>query len=364
MASRGQPRHKGRYDATLDDTRLIEVVGEVLRHANSERPATVSQSRFDQARRPAGHPDCPTARACTMRLRLGWDALKKLALDKNRSVVQTLVAAHRSEPAEHLDERHVFFALRYVARHADLEAPQRDEYAAARRQLLAAARRRGDDTLAELLPTVGQIDRICNDDWDDALHEAGLARTTKAGPDAPPPRPKGMPVSEVLTHFVKANGWWPTNQVLREFSRQLDIIMGSPSAQPGDKQRADASALLAAEGWPLPTSDKPPRDAASREIKLPAGGIPGAPSRSEGDRKWTKEACIDAMVRWLDRFPRGEKGLTKSRYRAFAKGKPDFPSPSRFDDYGGWAAIKDAARDRQKAVAARRSTGPDSEAAA
>lgn len=72
--------------------------------------------------------------------KFSWEQIKELALDPDRSVTQTLVAARREEPAEHLDERHVFFALRFVAQRTGVGAPTRDQYADGRAKLLAAAR--------------------------------------------------------------------------------------------------------------------------------------------------------------------------------------------------------------------------------
>jgi hypothetical protein len=128
-----------------------------------------------------------------------------------------------------------------------------------------------------------------------------------------------------MAAFVKENGWWPTLGVLRSFCRDLSVMLGQD--RPVANLRRDAAALLAAEAVPLPAEDKPPKDAKHRAYKLPVGGIPGAPP-IERERQWGEQACIDALRRWSDRFPRTER-LTEARYRAFAKGRPAFTCAQR-----------------------------------
>jgi hypothetical protein len=344
VALNTQPRrHRGRFDASMDDDALLAAVAAVLRHALPDTPQKATQRRFDDARAPAGHPSCPTARAIVMRFTedanrsFTWDEIKQLALDPKRNLTQTLAAARREAPAEHLDERHVFFALRYVARHAELAAPTRDQYADQRAKLLAAARRRGDDTLAQLLPTVGQIERLFDGDWDAALAAAELVRA-KPKP-TPPERPKGHPPAEVMAHFVKTNGWWPSAGILERFAADAGIRMGAVKG-PIKSYRTEAARLLAAEGISVLPSAKPPD---GRVFKLPPGGIPGAPRRESG-KQWHERACVEAVARWLRGLPTAAK-TTKTAYIAFARGKTDFPSASAFDDYGGWNAIKKKARE-------------------
>jgi hypothetical protein len=305
----GQPRHSGRFDTTLGDDALMEVIAAVGRYPRPDTPQKVSTRRVDAARAGAGYPDCPTARAITRRLnrdakrKLSWQQIIEVALGENRNLAQTLVAAEREEPAEHLDDRHAFFALRYVARHAARETLSRDEYAQERRKLLAAARRRGDaatrrrgdDTLAELLPTLGQIERLFDGNWDDALDAAELTPREKfkaAG------RPPGLPPEQAMAAFVKENDWWPTKPVLSDFCGQLKIRFGRTAM--GQTTIADvrekAKALLAAEGIARPSEDKPPRDAKTRPLHAATGRIPGADELSADGRWKSEEECVAAQA--------------------------------------------------------------------
>jgi hypothetical protein len=283
----GPRRHRGRFDGNMDDAALLAAVGDVLRHARPDAPAKVAQRRFDAARSPAGHPACPSARAIAMRFNEGarrkfsWEQVKQLALDPERNVTQTLAAARREEPAEHLDERHVFFALRFVSQRSGLEAPTRDQYADARAKLPAAARRHDDQTLADLLPTVGQVEHLFDGDWDAALAAADLVRVKPKA--VPPPRAVGMPPAEVAAHFVRANRWWPIHSTLYDFAREAGIRMAR-FTEPMEKIRADAAALLAAEGIATLTPS-PPGDARTRTWRLPPAAsrtLPRAARTSSG----------------------------------------------------------------------------------
>lgn len=345
MSAAAQPRHAGRFDSSLTDEELLAVVREVLEHASPAAPHKVSTRKFDAARVAAGHAGCPSARAIWMRLNkearkpLDWAAIKTLALNPTRSLTQTRAAAERAE-GTHLTEQHVYFALRYVGRHLEVEAPTRDQYASGRERLLATAKRRGDESLEPLLPTVGQIERLFNRDWDAALKRAKLTRERPKA--VPPPRPKGMPVAEVTAHFVKLNGWWPTKDMLAQFAREADIKMQSKSALSAADTRKQAADLLVKEGISLPAEPGPPADAKQRAIKLPASRLPGTESR-ETEAQWNRSACVDAMARWIGGLGRSAK-TTKAAYVTFQRGRPDYPAVSAFDDHGGFGAVKKAAR--------------------
>jgi hypothetical protein len=347
--SNEQPRHRGRFDATLDDSALLEVAGVILRYSSPDRPAAVNQRAFDLARAPAGHPDCPSARAITMRLnrrakkKFSWGQIAELATNDERSATMTLAAAEREEPGEHLDKRHAYFALRFVAQRSGIAAPVRDQYAEERAKILAAARRRKDaDTLAPLLPTVGQIERLFGGDWDAALVYAELVRE-KPKP-VPPANVRGLPLAEATAHFVKANGWWPTGAALQTFCRDAGVrLQGGGRAEKVADIRAVASAMLVAGGVALPAESGPPKDAKTRTIKIPADGIAGAATR-EQEPQWNEAPCVEAVARWLRGLATSAK-TTKEAYRAFQRGKPDFPAPSGFDRHGGYEAVKRKAKE-------------------
>jgi hypothetical protein len=58
---------------------------------------------------------------------------------------------------------------------------------------------------------------------------------------------------------------------------------------------------------------------------------------------WTLERCVLAVRRYLD-DPATNGNPSQGRYRAWASGRPDAPSPSKFASYGGWTAVSRLAR--------------------
>lgn len=86
----------------------------------------------------------------------------ELALDEERSPGH-LERQRIGEPdADYLDSRHVIYALRLAASRRDTTSLTPDEYAEERRKIVVVERRRrgGRGLQADLLPTVGQVERI------------------------------------------------------------------------------------------------------------------------------------------------------------------------------------------------------------
>lgn len=107
--------------------------------------------------------------------------------------------------------------------------------------------------------------------------------------------------------------------------------------------RAKTRELLAAEGIAAPAEEGPPPDAKTRPFTLPADGIPGAKAVAPDGRWKQEEACVDAVKRYVERFPTSQR-LTRAHHANFAKGKPDSPSPTRFEDHGGFSRMLALAR--------------------
>jgi hypothetical protein len=129
----------------------------------------------------------PSARAICARLadREGkpfpWRALLELVFDSSRDIAQTHALRHRQAEADHSTEQHLYYALRRLASELGTPAPGPDAYARKRQQLIRNDRRRGVDLLEELLPTVGQVERIAGS-W-----ERGLPSLSSARAPATPP---------------------------------------------------------------------------------------------------------------------------------------------------------------------------------
>lgn len=90
----------------------------------------------------------------------------------------------------------------------------------------------------------------------------------------------------------------------------------------------------------MPATGKPPAGV-SRQVKVPAGGIPGAaPGVKRGKSKYAEADCIAAMRMYLDEVegPHNQKG-----YLLFA-GRHGLPAPSYFQDHGGWRAVRRKAK--------------------
>jgi hypothetical protein len=81
----------------------------------------------------------------------------------------------------------------------------------------------------------------------------------------------------------------------------------------------------------------------------------GEKPKAEGERAkrpankppdyWTLERCVEA-VRVYFKDPAAGQHPSRPRYRSWAVGRPDAPSPSAFERYGGWAAVSKLAQRR------------------
>jgi hypothetical protein len=350
-------RRAGRFESEYEDVELVAAVGRVLRAADPANPAAVRTRRFDDARVLAGEPGCPSARQACSRLGLSWEKLKELALaeDGTRNIEITLGVAAGSPRTEHLTTRHAIFGLREIARRAgDAESPSRGRYDAVRLEVITDARRHGRAELwAELLPTSDQILTLF-DSWDVALQAAGLpprpTRFEAHNPETAAVRQQSNAMSgaEAIKWFVIANDEWPSRRVLKKFMREAKLTLAE---MPGDfaKYLSEAAALLSAEGHPVPPKTVPPRGRGNkRTFKLPPDGAMPASASKVGP--WQDEdACVDAVARWLVGPPKPPK-QTRRAYGVFAAGKPDFPSPTAFEQHSGWSAVLEKARIRARGL--------------
>jgi hypothetical protein len=163
----------GTFSSEYDDLGLYTLVRVVAEFVSPYEPTLVTEKAWDAGRVPSGHPDAPSARAICARLadRKGksfpWPELLKLVFDPARNITQTH-AQRRADDADYLTEDHVYYALRRVAGQRKEKTLAPDAYARTRRALIERDRRRRVHLLADLLPTVGQIERVAGS-WDAAL---------------------------------------------------------------------------------------------------------------------------------------------------------------------------------------------------
>lgn len=125
-----------------------------------EHPEKLTTRQFDRAVPVSAHPNAPSARWIAKRLGHPWPEVVAIALDPKRDIVMTDSAARRPAAEKWLNLRHLFFALRFIARERDEDSFTAIEYADTREQLLEADSHRTESFLETMLPTRGQIIQI------------------------------------------------------------------------------------------------------------------------------------------------------------------------------------------------------------
>jgi hypothetical protein len=99
-----------------------------------------------------------------------------------------------------------------------------------------------------------------------------------------------MPIEEAIHHFVEANGRWPSYEHLYEFINKLGIIVESPNRvwhELGGTAAVIAKARVYRTSLGLKSPEgtaKIGRPAGVLEIRVPEGGLPGAPTGRTGPR--------------------------------------------------------------------------------
>lgn len=346
----------------------------IARAARPKDPERITQREFDAAREPSGHVGVPRATTICARLAdrdgkpMPWQEVLNRSLDPTASA-QHAERQRLGEPdARYLDLRHVIYALRLVASRRGAKGLTPDEYAEERRTIIVAEGRRRNlrrRLQAELLPTVGQIEVIVRDikavsgaPWDKALALSELEprSTLREQRFHRGPHRDSLPMVELIHHYVEANGELPSRNDYEEFRKLAAVKVETRKGT--WKQHLEATikyreTLGLTEPRELPTIAGR-RGRGPREIKLPAGGIPGAaPRLGKGRRKYTEADCVAAVRRYLEEVdgPHTQKG-----YLVFS-GRHGLPAPSEFDVHGGWREL------RRKAKAAERAFRSSKEAA-
>jgi hypothetical protein len=351
----------GRFGSAYDDLELYEIVRAVAEFAAPEAPTQLAQTAWDAARADAGYADAPTARAICMRLAdssgrpFPWRELLELVFDESRNIEQTHGQRTAAPMAVELDEEDIYYALRRVARaELDQASLRPDEYRRERERLIAEARRRRNgqgELVAELLPTVGQIERIAGG-WDAALVLAELEPRAPVSGQAHGRR--GIPIAEVLDRFAdETGGWFCRVAQLQQYARDRQIV----TARRADGMRwadylAEAAARRQARGAVV--LGLPPREVYPTYPGMTGGAKDrGSDTSDAGPASeaikppgyWTLARCVEAVRRYLD-DPETKKP-SQGRYRAWASGRPDAPAPSTFARFGGWKAVSRLARSRK-----------------
>lgn len=335
----------GTFVSAYDDLALYELVRDVALCACPDAPTAATQVVWDAARGPAGHPEAPSARAICARLAdqdgkpFSWRELLELAFAPDRDIEMTHMTRRREPETDHLTAAHLYYALRRAAAQRGVKTLGPDAYAETRTRLIAAARRRRDRVLEELLPTVGQIERIAGG-WEQALELADL------DPRATDERssPRGMELVDALDLYAEATGGWLcSSDTLELFAREHCISL--TKRESGKRWRAYLDEVTRQrDERGAKTRGYPPRGT-KVETRLPEGALDGMPGRRPARGSATKKQCAAAVRRYLDDPDRREPPSQK-RYLAWSVGRDDAPAPSQFAQYGGWRLILAQARRR------------------
>jgi hypothetical protein len=357
----------GQFGAHHGDRELFDILAAVALVADPHAPESVSRRAWNDARDDPALPweRIPTGQAIQMRLNsrslreveLFWGELLRLALDPAVDHDRALMYIDRAPEAEHLGERHLYYALNVVAKHLRRRTLAPDEYVRGVGQLLASRPRGRRARLAELLPSQSQILRIAGMDWDRALQIAELEPRPRPRPravqDAPTPasREPGMPAPELIVHFVLANGRLPGSEMLAKFAREWSCRLRAPKKerQPYRDHLVAAQELLRAGGHDVPaTMPRPTGRYGSLVYALPDYPPPEEYRRPAEGSKWNEKKIVVALTAW-DRGLRASERRTLARYREDKASRPEWPPHSVLPKYGGFTALMAKVRSRRRA---------------
>lgn len=390
----------GRARSRYSDGELYDLVKRVAVWVNRRRPTRVTQADFDIGRAGVGLPDLPSARAICMRLgsdgkSMRWAEVLEIACAEQ--IRPEISQGHRrgSGMADHLGERHLYFAMNLVAQHLGVRSLTPDDYERGCLALieLESRRRTGrhshqQDLLDELLPNATQIERIVRAsgqsltpqaasggdaaktneeiaeevvtggqgvatggaDWDVALRIAELEPRAVLAEERrlASKKPNGLPLVEAIHAFVEVNDRWPSSPALKRFGELADIGI---SIRPAGTSWADvleeARAFRAEQGLTSPTEMPREVRADPATIKIPETRIEGAPRRRKaGVGQHTHEDLLDALEQFDQDLPAGV-ARTRAAYARFAKHNR-LPAAVTLDRRaGGFTAMMAEMRERK-----------------
>lgn len=365
---------RGRFRSAWRDDALLDILIPVARTVNGHHPTRVTMQAWDAQRGPAldiAEPERwpPTARAIVMRLNsrgprhLTWRHWLEIARGDAAQRRAALTAQQRSEATCPLSDARVRYALQRVARHLAVETLTPDEYDQGCNELAGRdrRRRRGEPgKLVELLPTSGQLQQ--GRAWRSALRVGGL--------QLPAPRERryhsgaihagGMPQVDAQLAFFSVNGRLASLKTLQRFMSDCGAALADwLDDRPYSDCYDEAERRLRQDGHQDPV-ERPRRGYHSgpgRPVtyELPPGRvIPGAPPSAAAPgvkltaderREHLRGRCLDGLRAFLDWLAVERPGVrpTQKRYLIWRRGTR-WPAPSAFQQFGGFAAMLDDAR--------------------
>jgi hypothetical protein len=330
----------------VESLTLLKGVREVAAFANPSEPAAASQRAFDAAAERLGSTSSvdrgwlPAARQIAAELRLPWRDVLTLAHEPDERQAHAVGLRCREwMPRGWLTAERVRFALRLVAGRRGAVTLTTGAYEAERAALLAEDRRDWLHGRRLRLPSAAAI-RLAADGWDAALTLAGLATDVR-----PPQAIRQTILSrlDVMDRFHDHYGEQPTQKALLAFARGNGIPMSDENKRPWSETVAEWRQRRRERGLPEPraAARKGGRGVTAPNYSADVGAA--RPDEQPHRGKWSAEAaCVAWVARYLASLPmRGRS--TQDGYRRWANQHPGAPSPSRFDQHGGWEVVRRAA---------------------
>lgn len=325
----------------MESLSLLKGVREVAGLACPAEPITAAQRAFDDARaRTPEYASLPAARQIAAELNLPWREVLALAHDSTARQNHLLGLAGRDAlPADSVTNDRITFALRLVAGRLCATTLTTGAYEEERAVLLAEDRRDWLHGRRLRLPSAAAI-RLAADGWDAALALAGL-EIDKRSPQAI--KQTILSRLDVMDRFHAYYGEQPTQKALLGFARGNKLPMSAEDGRAWSETVEAWRQRRRERGLPEPrvAARKGGRGVMAPDYSADVGAA--RPDEQPHRGKWRDEAaCVAWVARYLASLPaRGRS--TQDGYRRWASQHPGAPSPSRFDQHGGWEAVRSAA---------------------
>lgn len=277
---------------------------------------------------------------------LPFPELLAVVFDEQRDTVHFHTKMQAEEPlSEAMSVRHVWYALRYVARSLDPEGVVRAEitllpgqYERRRRELIAADLRRWKHGghLASRLPTFRQIAHYTGT-WDRALDMAELAPRPKT---ANPSR-RSVSIAEAIVAFYERVGVLPTYKKLYRYAADYGFSLEGLRGRRYQPFLEQGIALIRIRELP-----EPPDYEQTKRLRL-TWPLPEAPPQSAAPRgvhEHTLPQAVRAVIAYVATLGTGE-AATQAGWRRHATGNPDIPSYHALARFGGLGVLVERARE-------------------
>jgi hypothetical protein len=314
--------------STYEPQQLLEVV-QVVAEAAGLPTATVSTRCWDAARHVVGQRGAPAARRICEHLDLPWTKVVELAFLDGQAQAVALGHALGDGHGDWLTDEHCLFALRLVASRLGVQQLSRGQYRSERASVLA---QQGRGIAGLHLPAEHQVVALFGS-WETAASRAGLTHGYGGR------RAQAADIGDVLDRCFEAHGTEPTSREMEVFARSNGIVYPR-LAKPWRECVADWKVRRRTQGLPVPAG--PPSTAKRPDYSVRLSSADGADRHRAHDWR-DRDEVIGWVVRFLQELPPRE-AATQRRYADWVRSHRDAPWPSSLGQHGGWAAVRDAAR--------------------